>query len=129
MTLILCVDKGFGLMFNNRRQSRDSAVITDIIDKLNGETLFVSEYSAKLFGDFKVSVTDSFTDGVCFVEDKYDSSLLQKAEKLVLYNWGRAYPSDVKTDIDYIRASFTLAESTAIVGTSHNEIVKEVYVK
>ncbi len=129
MTLILCVDKGFGLMFNNRRQSRDSAVVTDIINNLEGEPLFVSEYTAKLFTDFDVTITEDFTKGICFVEDKYDKSLLEKAEKVVLYNWGRAYPNDVTMDINYLKSNFNLIEAVTIVGTSHDEITKEIYLK
>ncbi len=129
MTLILCVDDNFGLMFNNRRQSRDSVVVADIIENLEGAPLFVSEYTAKLFENFEASVTADFTKGVCFVEDKYDNSLLENAEKVILYNWGRKYPNDIVMDIDYLKSNFTLSQTTILNGTSHDEITKEIYIR
>ncbi len=131
MTLILCVDKNFGLMFNKRRQSRDSIVIEDIIKNLQGEPLFVSEYTAKLFDSAPFTLCQDFTDieGICFVEDKYDNSLLEKAEKVIIYNWGRAYPGDVTMNVAYLKSNFTLNEVATMAGTSHNEIIKEIYLK
>ena len=42
MTVILCLDDRCGMAFNNRRQSRDKAVINDILTHLNGERLIIS---------------------------------------------------------------------------------------
>ena len=133
MTLIFCVDDNFGLMFNKRRQSRDSAVLDDIKNCFAGEKILISEYSEKLFNEASVDyvVCESFEnqDGICFIEDKYSPDLLSLANEVILYHWGKVYPADTKFDIELLGADFTLAEQSVFKGTSHNEIKKEVYTR
>lgn len=133
MTLIVCVDDNFGLMFNKRRQSRDSAVLEDIKNCFAGEKICISPYSEKLFNEARVDYTvcDNFTNcnGICFVEDKYNPDLLSISDEVILYHWGKAYPADVKFDTALLGADFALAEQTVIKGTSHTEIKKERYVR
>lgn len=133
MTLIFCVDDNFGLMFNKRRQSRDSAVLDDIKNCFAGEKILISEYSEKLFNDAGVDyiVCESFEnqDGIYFIEDKYSPDLLSLANEVILYHWGKVYPADTKFDIELLGADFTLAEQSVFKGTSHNEIKKEVYTR
>ena len=50
MKIIVCVDNEYGMMFNNRRQSRDREVIHDIIHNIEG-VLWIGEYSKELFVD------------------------------------------------------------------------------
>ena len=52
MYLIFCVDDQYGLQFNHRRQSRDSKVIEDIIDHIEGNVLLVNPYSSVLFKNY-----------------------------------------------------------------------------
>ena len=133
MTLIFCVDDNFGLMFNKRRQSRDSAVLDDIKNCFAGEKILISEYSEKLFNGAGVDyiVCESFEnqDGIYFIEDKYSPDLLSLANEVILYHWGKVYPADTKFDIELLGADFTLAEQSVFKGTSHNEIKKEVYTR
>ncbi len=133
MTLIFCVDDNFGLMFNKRRQSRDSAVLEDIKNCFACEKILISEYSEKLFNEAGVDyiVSESFEnqDGICFVEDKYSPDLLSLANEVILYHWGKVYPADTKFDIELLGADFTLAEANVFKGTSHNEIKKERYTR
>lgn len=133
MTLIFCVDDNFGLMFNKRRQSRDSAVLEDIKNCFAGKKICISEYSEKLFNEVGVDYTvcESFenNNAVCFIEDKYNTDLLNMADEVILYHWGRVYPADVKLDYKLLGVDFTLADSTVFAGTSHNEIKKEVYTR
>ena len=51
MIIIACVDERNGMMFNRRRQSRDSAVCGDILRECGGKKLYMNTYSGKLFGD------------------------------------------------------------------------------
>ncbi|MBE5935230.1 MAG: hypothetical protein E7262_05500 [Lachnospiraceae bacterium] len=51
MKLIVCVDKNNGMMFNNRRQSRDIEVIKDILGNIDG-SLWIGQYSKELFVDY-----------------------------------------------------------------------------
>lgn len=133
MTLIFCVDDNFGLMFNKRRQSRDSAVLEDIKNCFAGEKICISEYSEKLFNEAKMDymVCENFEkqDGICFVEDKYSPDLLSLADEVILYHWGKVYPADTKFDIELLGTGFALAEQTIFKGTSHKEIKKERYTR
>ena len=49
MKVFVCVDDGFGMAFNGRRQSRDSAVVEDILATCGGKPR-MDERSEKLFG-------------------------------------------------------------------------------
>lgn len=133
MTLIFCVDDNFGLMFNKRRQSRDSAVLEDIKNCFAGEKICISSYSEKLFNEANVDYTvcDNFEEcnGICFVENTYTPNLLSVADQVILYHWGRTYPADTKLDAGLLGANFTLGETSAFKGTSHDEIKKERYTR
>ena len=133
MTLIFCIDNNFGLMFNKRRQSRDSAVLEDIKQYSDNDTIYISAYSEKLFNENGISYTicDNFNsvDGICFIEDKYSPDLLALADEVLLYHWGKVYPADVRFDVDLLNADFTLTETSVFKGTSHNEIKKERYTR
>lgn len=133
MTLIFCVDNNYGLMFNKRRQSRDSAVLEDIKNSFAGKKIYISQYSEKLFSEEGVDYTvcDNFEiqDGICFVEDKYNPDLLTKADQIILYNWNRLYPADVHLDFQIILDNFKLAENLIFKGSSHTEIERERYIR
>ena len=50
MKLILCVDDKGGLAFNHRRQSRDRVLNEHILMHCGIHRLWISPYTAKLFG-------------------------------------------------------------------------------
>ena len=52
--------------------------------------------------------------------------VLQKAERIVLYRWNRAYPADVKFTMP---KGFTLKESREFAGSSHEKITREEYTR
>lgn len=133
MTLIFCIDNNFGLMFNKRRQSRDSAVLEDTKNCFAGEKIYISPYSEKLFSETDINyiVCDDFNncDGVCFVEDKYSPDLFNLADEIILYHWGKIYPADTIFHIDLLNANFKLCETVVLTGSSHKEIKKERYTR
>ena len=51
MKLILCVDDKGGLAFNHRRQSRDRVLNERILMHCGMHRLWISPYTAKLFGE------------------------------------------------------------------------------
>ena len=51
MKLIVCLSDDNGMMFNHRRQSRDRVLIADMIQHVQNAPLWVSPYSAPLFGE------------------------------------------------------------------------------
>lgn len=132
MIVILCVDDNNGLMFNNRRQSRDRTVTEKIIDIADG-TLWMNHYSYPLFekaANPRINVDDSFlnkaTEGdYCFVENCKLKPYEKYIKKIILFKWNRVYPADLHFDIDL--SGWMLSQSKELVGNSHELITMEVY--
>ena len=139
LKIILCTDKVGGMMFNNRRVSRDSAVYADIMKTVRGEVLYIKPYSEKLFlplaekyGMPKV-IPDPLKvakDGEwCFIEDEDISPVIDKVESILIYNWNRNYPYELKFDTQVLNDLFRLSGRDKFEGTSHEEIIRELYRK
>lgn len=128
MKLIVCVENSGGMLFNNRRLSRDSKVTEDILSCCK-DRLFFTDFSSSLFnGDGKtVSSPEAVPrEGYFFIENILPSSLLEMTEGIVIYRWNRDYPHDLSFDIDL--SEFTMAApASEISGTSHEKITKEEY--
>lgn len=127
MKIIVCLDDNGGMLYNNRRQSRDRVVYEDIINSLNGEKLFISPFSQLLFENYKdnICVCEDFLEkgNICFVENQ---SLSQyDADEIIVYKWNRAYPADFYCDIDFSKCS--LSEQTEFQGKSHEKITKQIF--
>ena len=108
MTVIVCLDNANGMMFNHRRQSRDTNVVKDILKTINGASLLIAPYSEPLFSqaECSVSISDSFladadAKDYCFVENTSVAKFKEKISKLVIYKWNRDYPADFYFDIGY----------------------------
>lgn len=134
MTVILCVDNRFGMLFNKRRISRDRAVTEDIVKDLSGGRLLGAEMSKPLFdGEINAVFRDDFPEIAkendrCFVEDRDITPYLEKITKIVLYHWNRDYPADLWFDPAVLR-EFQKKTTTEFEGNSHEKITKEVYEK
>lgn len=133
MKIILCLDDNKGLLFNNRRQSRDKAVLDDIFNNLNGEKLAVTTFSEKLFSDYaeKIVVDDNPFGkeeiSVVFSENLSLQQFMAKIDKIIVYNWNRVYPCDFYCDIDFLQLK--MIEETELTGNSHEKITKQVFIK
>lgn len=122
-------------MFNNRRQSRDSAVIADIAAECGGR-IFCAGYSLPLFSGLglEVRASQDFLSaagegGLCFVEN-LPFEEWKTAEKIIAYRWNRLYPGDLRcVPLPGESRLFRLAGRTEFPGTSHEKITKEVYEK
>lgn len=136
MIVIVCLDDRGGMLFNHRRQSRDQAVIEDIILTSKGSKLYMKEYTYKMFADLApdhVVVTPELllkaqTGEYCLVEDMKLQTVSDIIEKLIIYKWNRQYPADFSLDLD-LSKEWSLSEITEFVGTSHDKINKEIYIK
>ncbi len=131
MRVIICLDDNGGMLFNNRRQSRDKEVLKDIVDCLEGGKLYISEFSQKLFSDYAdfVIVDDGFltkagVNDLCFVENKSLKDASDISE-IIVYKWNRIYPADFKCDVDF--SKYKLVQSIDFKGFSHEKITKETY--
>lgn len=134
MKLIVCLSDDGGMMFNHRRQSRDRVLVADMIHHTQDTPLWVSPYSAPLFGEdapmLHIDPLPAKAAGkgdFCFVEDTPLPQTFDTVEELIIYRWNRLYPSDVFFSCD--TSAFTLQESTEFVGSSHDNITKEIWRK
>lgn len=136
MTVFICVDLRGGMMFNKRRQSRDVRVIEDIIRASDGRVLYISGYSEELFSGKRADVVclqnplDMAPRDACvFVENEHLGKYIDKIDKLVIYNWGEAYPFDFKLDIDPQSVGFKIKSRREFVGNSHKKVTREDFIK
>ncbi len=133
MTLIICADERDGLLFNNRRLSRDSAVCKHILDFCGEKTLWMNGYSASIFPSNtpNIRVSENFLEEVgegdiCFAENADISAAAEQAETVVIYRWNRSYPADVKLT-ETILSGRKLVSKADFAGNSHPSITQEVY--
>lgn len=131
MKIFICLDDDNGMMFNNRRQSRDGKVVEDVIKTVGGNILFIDEYSENLFKDFEnVIVADEFQDdGFFFVENRNIEEFCDRITVLTVYRWNRKYPNDFALSFNIADKGFKLFETSEFEGNSHEKITKEVWVK
>lgn len=129
LVLIVCTDDKNGMMFNNRRQSRDALVIADLIQIVGQNKLYCSEYTAKLFDDFDFTpqICENFNNlsdsSYVFIENPDD--IPKNITKIIKYLWNRHYPSDKKFNMN----GFKLESSCEFSGKSHEKITREIYIK
>lgn len=126
------------MMFNHRRQSKDSKLLEDVVKLCNGHKLYMSEYSKNMFLQHKnmeenITADPDFLQlapagGYCFVEDIVIHSYMDKLEKIVLYKWNRHYPADLFFDTSVLR-DWVLKDVVDFKGSSHEKITREVYEK
>ena len=132
MIITVCVDDKYGMMFNQRRQSRDRVQQEDLLHWSAGRKLWMHTYSAALFQDAGICVDDAFLEkaepgDVCFVENLSIKEAETKIEALILYRWNRTYPADAWLDLEL--SDFELKETTEFTGSSHERITREIYYK
>lgn len=132
MIAIVCVDDKGGMTFFGKRQSKDRAVFQRIAEIIEDAPLWINSFSASLFEGAPVTVDDAFLDKAgdgefCFVENEALTPYTEKIEKLIVYQWNRAYPSDRKLDVD--RSCWKLASVCDFAGYSHDKITEEIYIK
>jgi hypothetical protein len=129
MKVIVCIDDGLGMMFNKRRQSRDRAVIADILSYAEGR-LTVAPAAARLFPEGSVTVAEEPLDaveGYAFIERGGIGRVLSRVSEIIIYRWNELYPMDERLDIDPIGEGFSTESVTDFAGYAHEKITKEVY--
>ncbi len=134
MKLIVCLSDDGGMMFNHRRQSRDRVLTANVINHVGNTPLWVSPYSAPLFGEecpsLRVAqnpVAAAGENDYCFVEDTPLPQSLDGTNELLIYRWNRLYHSDVFFTCD--TSAFSLTGTDEFVGSSHDNITKEIWKK
>ena len=133
MHVIICLDDRSGMLFNRRRLSSDRAVCERIVELAEERTLWMNAYSAKLFDDQKVTVSDTFLENaepgdVCFVENVDILPYMDKLGTVTVFSWNRAYPSDTKFPI-VLLDNWQKSLVSEFAGSSHEKISEWRYVR
>lgn len=136
MTVIVCVCDGGGMLFNNRRLSRDRVLMENLSEFIGDGALYISDFSERLFEktDLCTIVASDPLDcaekeDFVFVENLSLAQYKNKIDRLVIYKWNRSYPFDFSLDISPEKEKMTLCESTDFKGSSHEEITREIWKK
>lgn len=131
MIAIVCVDDDDGILFHQRRVSRDRILNQWILDATGGRKFWMRAYSKELFGDAgNIVVCEDYLEqaeagAYCFVEDGSLGSYADKVESLLVCRWNRRYPSDVKLP-EALEAEFAVRSVVAeFAGSSHDKITVE----
>lgn len=133
MNVIICLDDNKGMLFNNRRQSRDKAVLSDIFCDLKDEKLYITHFSEKLMADYRYNIyvqenVSLIGEGRWFFCENVDlTDFADKIEKLVVYKWNRVYPADFNCNLDF--SLFNLESESDFEGSSHPVITKQIFAK
>lgn len=132
MKIIVCLDNKNGMLFNERRQSRDRMVIEDIMASHPREKIYMNSYSKSLFLKYpdQMEVDENFLnklseDQVGFVENLSLELYKEKITSLIIYKWNRDYPADRYLDVSL--NEWELISTVEFAGYSHEQITKETY--
>lgn len=132
ITVAVCLDDEEGMIFNNRRQSRDRVLIAELLDSTEGK-IYIHPYSLLLFGDNeRIVVSDDplgeCTDGaIAFIEQLPIKPYIDSVGSFIVYRWNRLYPAEKYFDIDLEKEGFKLETKKEFVGSSHDNIEKGIY--
>lgn len=131
MKICVCLDKKNGMMFFGKRQSQDAVQREQFLSLVGDNKLWMSTYSAKLFGDLpNVIVDDNYSakaglDDYCFIEDQ--SFDISKCSMVIVYKWNRQYQADKSFTVDLKAEGFKKISIQDFVGSSHDKITEEIY--
>jgi hypothetical protein len=133
LKLIVCLDERKGMMFNNRRQSRDRVLIDNMIKMVGDDKLYIAPYSESLFENKEIKLKvkknplKAADENWCFIENLPVAEYKDEIETVVIYHWNRHYPGDFFFDLEL--DSYSLESSEELVGSSHEKITKEIWKK
>jgi len=135
MRIIVCVDDTYGMLFNRRRQSKDSLLRADMLGITENSKLWMNAYSASQFEEQtdNICVDEDFLhkaeqDDYCFVENADIAPYAESILCVIVYRWNRSYPSDQKFPAELFETRWQLESTVDFAGSSHETITREVYV-
>ena len=130
MIAILCLDNNNGMMFNDRRQSKDRGLREYIAEMTKGEKVYMNAYTENLYEEIENPIVSedflqkSGKGEPCIVENLPLSPVKDQIEEIVIFRWNKVYPSDQVLDVDL--EEWKLVEEEQIEGSTH-EITKQIY--
>lgn len=136
MIIFVAVDDNNGMMFHNRRQSQDVLLRERLLEKCQGNKLWMNAYTSKQFETplpEHVIIEENFLERAekgefCFVENLSLAPYWEKIERLIVFRWNRVYPADMWLDITLAEDGWKLLTTTEFVGNSHEKITEEEWV-
>ena len=135
MILIVCVDERNGMMFNNRRQSRDKILTGHIIEKAKDKKLWITTFSKDIFNieeDENIMIDDNFysiaeKEDYCFIENIDANNFIDKVDKIIIYNWNKHYPADRYFNINL--NNWEIISEENFEGYSHENITEKIFIR
>lgn len=133
MKIIVCIDDNYGILFNNRRVSRDKVVIDNIFEYIQSDYLYITDFSTNLFNDYldsnRIKIVDEINndDNYYFIENIDLNSYSEYINKIIIYKWNRVYPSDFKFNLNM--DNYNKIEEIEFVGNSHELITREIFIR
>lgn len=138
MKIFVAVDENNGILFNNRRVSKDKALRQRILDIVGDNTLYITEFSRKQFkdeiesGEFKIDIDEDMLfwaddEDYCFLEDVNADGFFDFISDIYLYRWNREYPAD--TYFSFPDEEYDLVSTEDFAGFSHDTITEEHFVR
>lgn len=141
MTLFLTLDDNNGVLFNHRRQSRDSVLTDRMLGIASTGTLFITPFSEKLIPGERagqVRTVPTLSDALSllgdgdflFAEDTaapLASEDFKPFDRVIVFRWNRVYPADVRVKLS--EESFAVSVIDEFAGSSHEKITVEEYVR
>ena len=132
MKIVVCLDNRDGMLFNRRRQSKDSALCERVFKNI--DKLWMNSYSASQFSQTpdRILVDENFLDKAgeqdwCFLENTDISAYAQRVSGVILYRWNREYPRDMTFPRELFSDKWTLIHREDFPGHSHPLITEEIY--
>ncbi|MBR6551872.1 MAG: ribonuclease Z [Clostridia bacterium] len=132
MNIIVCVDKDNGMLFNNRRLSKDKILCEKILEITSSSKLLMNEYTKSLFENSeKIIVDNNFLQNAnlgdfCFIEN-IDINEYDQIEQVYIFNWNRKYPADRFFNLNL--SNFKKIKTENFAGNSHEKITLEIYTR
>lgn len=128
MYIVVCLSDDNGIMFNKRRQSRDSMIVKNLKDLAGEYNIYIYPYSKTVFNDEHFIVSANAMNvakkgDYVVVEDT--NEYVGDIEGYVIYRWNRDYPSDVFFNADLSKCNLINRED--FEGSSHDKITREVW--
>ena len=130
--IIVCVDKDNGMLFNNRRLSKDKILCEKILEITSSSKLLMNEYTKTLFENSEnIIVDNNFLQNAnlgdfCFIEN-IDINEYDQIEQIYIFNWNRKYPADRFLNLNL--SNFKKIKTENFAGNSHEKITLEIYTR
>ena len=132
LNIIVCVDKDNGMLFNNRRLSKDKILCEKILEITSSSKLLMNEYTKSLFENSEnIIVDNNFLQNAnlgdfCFIEN-IDINEYDQIERVYIFNWNRKYPADRFFNLNL--SNFKKIKTENFAGNSHEKITLEIYTR